>query len=123
MLRPSRDATTVGDMTTLALYVAGQPRPTSKIEVNSIRGNNPIVAEVDFDECVGSSVQGSSRRARRRVFALPVASCLRRSCGGAADLGALVRVRGAPDACCTLGLEFKPCQARSDLHSTAATRG
>jgi hypothetical protein len=35
---------TVGDITTLTLYIAGQPRPTSKVELNQIRGNNPELA-------------------------------------------------------------------------------
>jgi hypothetical protein len=37
---------TVGDLTSLTLYIAGQPRPTSLIELDDIRGNNPELAAI-----------------------------------------------------------------------------
>jgi hypothetical protein len=37
---------TVGDVTNLTLYIAGQPRPTSKLELQEIRGANPGLARL-----------------------------------------------------------------------------
>jgi hypothetical protein len=37
---------TVGDVTALTLYIAGQPRPTSKLELQEIRGRNRELAEL-----------------------------------------------------------------------------
>jgi hypothetical protein len=43
-----RDELTVGDMTTLAIYLAAQPRPTTKIELASLGVIDPLpAAEID----------------------------------------------------------------------------